>query len=195
MKRCLILLVIVIALMAVLLHVVDRSPPVAEIDYAKALVLTDSNAVPWIERGSEAEAAAWERFRDLWSNLTVERVKALLPGVYADSVWFNDTVKTITNQTDLLAYMSATAGHVRSCRVTVVDLAATDEGYYVRWKMDIEPLRGAPGEVWSSIGISHIRLDTEGRVILHQDYWDAASGLYEHFPGIGWILRNIRARL
>lgn len=195
MKNIILCLIVQFLILVTLVWSIDREPPAATVDYVQALANTDSNRIAWVERGSDAEAAALERFKLYWSNLTPENITVLLPAVYSESVWFNDTVKTITNRTSLVEYMLRTASHVDSCRVEIMDVAYTEQGYYVRWHMSVVPRNSQTEEKWSSIGITHLRINSEGQVVLHQDYWDAAGGLYEHFPGIGWILRNIRARL
>jgi hypothetical protein len=40
-----------------------------------------------------------------------------------------------------------------------------------------------------------VRLDPEGRVVEHSDYWDAAEQLYGRLPLSGVVLRAIRRRL
>lgn len=195
MKIFMIVFVIIIAAICLLVMYLDRRPEAPEVDYQKALGLTDASRVAWPERGSPGEAAALERFKAFWSELTAASVNEMLPRVYAENVWFNDTVRTINNRGELLSYLLATAGHVESCRVEVRDIAYTDQGYYLRWEMKVVPRQGKDGELWPSIGITHVRFNAEGQVILHQDYWDSAGGLYEHFPLLGWLIRNIRARL
>ena len=51
------------------------------------------------------------------------------------------------------------------------------------------------GETVRSIGMSHIRFNSAGLVILHQDYWDSGGNLFEHIPVVGWLIRRIKARL
>jgi hypothetical protein len=51
------------------------------------------------------------------------------------------------------------------------------------------------GETVQSIGMSHIRFNSAGQVVLHQDYWDSGSNLFEHIPVVGWLIRRIKARL
>lgn len=41
-------------------------------------------------------------------------------------------------------------------------------------------------------GGSHLVLDTQGKVTLHRDYWDAAEELYEKLPGLGALMRWLR---
>lgn len=44
-------------------------------------------------------------------------------------------------------------------------------------------------------GASHLRLDDQGRITHHQDYWDAAHGLYQQMPLLGTLMRWLRKRV
>ena len=44
-------------------------------------------------------------------------------------------------------------------------------------------------------GATHLRFADDGKVLLHRDYWDAAEELYMTLPGIGWLMRRLRAVL
>ena len=43
-------------------------------------------------------------------------------------------------------------------------------------------------------GATHLRLDTDGRIVMHRDYWDAAEELYAKLPLIGVLMRWLRRR-
>ena len=51
------------------------------------------------------------------------------------------------------------------------------------------------GKDTTSIGMSHIRFNSEGQVVLHQDFWDSSAGLFEHMPALGWMIRAVKRRL
>ena len=59
--------------------------------------------------------------------------------------------------------------------------------------MEIRFKRFRKGELTRSIGMSHLRVGADGRILLHQDYWDSASGLFEHVPVLGYGIRKIKA--
>jgi hypothetical protein len=44
-----------------------------------------------------------------------------------------------------------------------------------------------------SYGVTHFRFDEAGRVLLHKDFWDAGTGLHEYVPGVGALVRRVRA--
>lgn len=51
------------------------------------------------------------------------------------------------------------------------------------------------GQTQSSTGISHLRFERDGHVVMRHDYWDSADGLYEKVPLLGWAIKTIKARL
>ena len=62
--------------------------------------------------------------------------------------------------------------------------------------MDIDCFKNYnDGKVARSVGISHLRFDGDGKIVLHRDYWDAAGGLYEYLPVVGGLIRWIKGRL
>lgn len=145
--------------------------------------------------GSAAEAAAIERLRGFFRDLTPETVRAMSGQVYAADAWFNDTLKTIRGGEAIEAYFLKTAESAEAVEVEFRDVARSGDEFYVRWRMTMRvgALRG--GEPLVSWGMTHFRFDEAGRVVLHQDYWDAAGGLYEHIPVVGGVLRAIRGHL
>ena len=43
-------------------------------------------------------------------------------------------------------------------------------------------------------GATHLVFDSEGRVQVHRDYWDAAEELYEKLPLVGSLMRWLKRR-
>jgi steroid Delta-isomerase len=43
-------------------------------------------------------------------------------------------------------------------------------------------------------GGSHLKLATDGRILDHRDYWDAAEELYEKLPMVGGLMRWLKKR-
>jgi len=146
-------------------------------------------------RNCRNDVAALEPFKAFFSDLKVEGVAAKAKQVYADKLYFNDTVKTLRDNETLAAYLEET-GHTVDANTVLYDNAVyTGDGFFVQWRMQTKlTLLGSQREI-NTIGVSHIRLDCDGRVILHQDYWDSASGIYEHIPALGGMIRYVKSRL
>ncbi len=146
--------------------------------------------------GSPEEAQAQERFAEFFSSFSEDRVERLVPETYAEDVYFNDTLKAVRGRSKLAHYLAESAAAVEDCRVDIVSTTPVQPGEcLVRWKMMIRFKRFRRGEDTWSIGMSHLRFDADGRVIYHQDYWNAADGLFQHVPVLGWMIRAIKRRL
>jgi len=195
MKRFVTIIVLLMVVWLTYTRLIGKSPEVnSGITYEEKLAELSDRKTPGIEPGSAEEKAALDRFTSLWANFNAPYIDRELASVYDQNVWFNDTVKTITNREELLHYMIETVNRVQACAVSVQDIARSDDNFYIRWKMEIDP-SASTDERWLSVGVSHIRMNQEGLVVLHQDYWDSASGLYEHLPVVGWVIRSIKSRL
>jgi hypothetical protein len=45
-----------------------------------------------------------------------------------------------------------------------------------------------------TLGVTHIRFNAQGEVVLHQDFWDSGLGFYSHIPVLGAGVRAIGRR-
>lgn len=154
-------------------------------------------AVPLpFKRGSAAEGEALARFGRFFSDFSPDKVDRLVDLTYAPDAWFNDTLKTIRGRDALRTYLRHSAEAVESCRVQILDTLDNGRGdYYLRWTMVIRFRRFKRGQDTQTIGMSHLRFNPDGLVLLHQDYWDSTAGLFEHVPLLGAGIRAIKRRV
>ena len=80
-----------------------------------------------------------------------------------------------------------------SPRFVVRDIVAEGDQCFLTWDFLFRFRRFSRDEQVVHGG-SHLRFDTQGRVVLHRDYWDAAEELYEKLPGIGAFMRFLKRR-
>lgn len=145
---------------------------------------------------SELEASALARFADFFSSFAGDRIERLLPATYAEDVWFNDTLKTVQGRSALAHYLAESAAAVENCRVEILEQTRSQPGeWLLRWKMLIRFQRLRRGVDTWSVGVSHLRFNQAGLVVYHQDYWNAAEGLYQHIPLLGGLIRMVQRRL
>jgi hypothetical protein len=144
--------------------------------------------------GSAAEKAAVERFQRFFGHLNEENARTLTRETYAENVFFFDTLKEINSLPELEEYFVETAHNTESVRAEVVDWARSGSDFYVRWTMEIQLKKFRRGETLRSVGMTHLRFNEEGKIILHHDFWDSTRGFYQHVPVLGGILRSIQAR-
>lgn len=128
---------------------------------------------------------------DFKTTLTEENLRNL----YADELYFNDTLVTINNIDELVAYMQKTADNTISATVKITDVAQSESDYYLRWSMDIEFMARNKRVKSRSIGVTQLRFNNQGKIILHQDYWDSANAFYQHLPYIGSLVKKVKQGL
>ena len=183
------------AVAAVLAGCASVNEPGPSAAYRAAYEATDYKKAGGLAPGGAEEKKAVERFKDFFGNLSEQNVRAKVRDVYAADVYFNDTLKEISGVDALEAYLLRTAENVESCTVDIQDVASHGGDYYFRWTMYIKFKKFKKGQVQPSIGMTHIRFNKEGRISFHQDYWDAASNLFEKVPLVGGLIRSIKKRL
>ncbi|KAB2662033.1 MAG: nuclear transport factor 2 family protein [Verrucomicrobia bacterium] len=157
-----------------------------------AAVATRPNVAP----GSDAERAAIARVKQFLGGMTAVSVRAETTNVYAPDAYLNDTLKTVRGPEAIQKYFEATMEAAESVTATFEDVTRASDGtYYFRWVMDVRMKSVAKGKTIRTIGISQIRFDEQGRILLHQDYWDSTAGLFQQVPALGTGIRAIKARL
>lgn len=136
------------------------------------------------------------RFLSLFGDLKLSGTREeLIRQLYADELYFNDTFKTIRSLDELVPYIVETAETVTATTVEILDVVQGEEDYYIRWVMDMTfDVRGDT-IISRSIGMTQVRFDDEGRIVLHQDYWDGAEAFYRHLPVVGYLIGKIQSRL
>ena len=146
--------------------------------------------------GSQEEVAAIENFKHFFSSFAPDRIDRLLEKTYAPDIYFNDTLKTIRGIADLSHYLKDSAEAVQECRVEVLDVTRTRDGdHYFRWKMMIRFKRFKKNRDTWTIGMSHLRFNSRGLVVYHQDYWNATDGIFRHIPVLGSMINAVLNRL
>lgn len=146
--------------------------------------------------GTQEEAAAIENFKTFFSSFAADRIDNLLTKTYAPDVYFNDTLKTVTGLENLAHYLKESAAAVDECRVEVLEVSRTENGeHYFRWKMMIRFKRFKKGQDTWTVGMSHLRFNSQGLVVYHQDYWNATDGLFRHIPILGNMINAVIKRL
>ncbi len=147
---------------------------------------------PGAENGIERGLVA---FDEAFGNLADPRVAERMDALYAESIFFNDTLKTFEHRDDLVRYMKKTGASLDSSTVEIQQVLRDGPDVFVRWTMEFHT-RAAGRDIHSrSIGMTHLRFDEQGQVVLHQDFWDSGHGLYAHLPVVGFMVRRVHDRL
>lgn len=114
--------------------------------------------------------------------------------IYAPDAYLNDTLVTHHGPEEIKAYFLSTADTMTTYEVTIDDTATSGADHYVRWTMNFSAPKLNGGKPVISTGMSHVRLNTAGQVIMHQDYWDSGTNIYGQIPILGGTIETIRRR-
>ncbi len=146
-------------------------------------------------QGETVSKQAVEGFSQLFSDLKQEDLQAAVRNAYSDDFYFNDTFRSIDNIDDLVDYFLETSDNINATKVYIEDIVQSDRDFYVRWVMDIDFETYNKKIVTRSIGMSHLRFNTEGKIILHQDFWDNTDAFFRHLPIVGPMITRVQKRL
>lgn len=158
-------------------------PPPYALEYRAALARSP---------GAPQDAAAvGQRFVALYADLGHAELPARVASLYADELYFNDTLTTLRRRDEVLAYLQETAERASGMQVELLAALADGNDVYLRWEMRFEFKAAWRRAQSHTVGMTHLRLDSEGRIILHQDFWDSAEGIYRQLPVVGaWVGRG-----
>lgn len=156
----------------------------------RALAATESDAV---SAASDVAAAAVERFLEMFRAFTPEDVVRAAGEVYAPDAYFNDGFAELHGADEIAEYLRRSAEKTEWITIEVADVARSETDLYVRWEMRFV-LHGSEAQT-TAPGISHLRVDRDGRVIYHMDYWDASGALADRIPLVGGVIRKVKSRL
>lgn len=168
------------------------SPEAMNASYERALARTAGRAVE-LPGGAEGERAALARAEGFFTDFSEAAVRERAASTYAADAYLNDTLAVMEGAPAIAEYFARTARRVSALRVEFLDASHAGPEYYVRWRMTIESPRLNDGAPMVSYGVTHFRFDAEGRVLVHKDFWDAGTGLHEYVPGVGALVRRVRA--
>lgn len=168
--------------------------PLADLNasYERALERTAPLAVTLVP-GSEQEQQAFAAVQRYFAGMTVASVREQTASVYAPGGYLNDTLVGIEGADRIEAYFSHTMERARLLNVEFLERAPVGTDWYVRWRMTVaaDGLNG--GEEVVTYGVTQFRFDAVGRVLIHKDFWDSGTGLYEQLPVIGGAVRRVRS--
>lgn len=184
-----------VVMLAGLLGACGRVPvPLPELNasYERALARTAPLAVA-CEPGSERQQAAFDRLQAYFTDMSAASVREQTAMVYAPDAYLNDTLVGIDGAARIQAYFGHTMQATRVLNVRFLDRAPSGIDCFVRWEMRVEHDSLAGGEPILTYGVTQFRFDKEGRVLLHKDFWDSGTGMYEQLPYLGRIIARVRA--
>jgi len=131
-----------------------------------------------------------ERYAAYLESLTPETLADLSDHVTED-VRFRDPFNDVRGVDAMTRVFQHMFENVQEIRFEVDHAMMEDDLCLMQWRFEGR-LGGRP---WAFDGTSAVRFASDGRVVEHLDYWDAAGSFYARLPLIGRLLSWIRRRL
>ena len=112
---------------------------------------------------------------------------ARFPEFYSADAWFKDPFNEVRGISAIQHIFTHMFGQVAEPRFVITEQVIDANGAMLVWEFFFRMKLWREGETQVIRGISHLKLDAEGKVFYHRDYWDAAEELYEKLPLIGSV--------
>jgi len=135
-----------------------------------------------------------EKFLQMYKELNADNLH-LLAEVYSSDIQFIDPAHEITGLNHLTEYFAELYQNVGSIAFEFYDLMHQDKVSYIQWNMTFSHKSLDRGKPIVVQGTTFLRLNEEGKVSYHRDYFDLGSMLYEHIPILGRLVTTIKRRL
>ena len=142
--------------------------------------------------GHPVDSATIDRFIAFFNPLDASTIPTQIDTIYADPLYFNNTLVTLTQRDELAAHLQATAEGLNSMSLTVNHIIKDGSDVYLRWVMEARFSLLGSERLSYTIGISQLRFNAQGQVIFQQDFWDSSQGVDQHLPVIGPMTRWLR---
>ncbi|HPU52440.1 MAG TPA: nuclear transport factor 2 family protein [Burkholderiaceae bacterium] len=145
---------------------------------------------PVLDEPAPASSTPAQRIVDFFEGLTPAGLTRI-DQIYTPDAWFKDPFNEVQGRAAITAIFSHMFIQVAQPRFIVHDRVGDGQQLFLTW--DFEFRRGS-GALMRIRGASHLRLNAQGLVRWHRDYWDAAEELYEKLPLIGPLMRWLKRR-
>ena len=163
--------------------------------YKAALERTDPSNVQLPAAGSPEEAAMLAGIEDLFTNYTYENLERNVTQVYAQEVYFRDAFRQYDNPEDMRDYMLHGLEPLTAAEFVFRRFIRSGGEFYIDWVMRLDFKSTPPGTWEESIGMSHIRYNSDGQVTFHQDYWDPTDIVYRRIPIAKQLISYTKGKL
>jgi hypothetical protein len=190
----------ILLLFALVFAFISRSPAMhtqttPDATYRAALEATDPAGYTLPEPGTPEEAAMLSGIRDLFVTYTHENLEQNTLKVYAADVYFRDAFKQFSKAVDIRDYFLEGLGALDGAEFIFNRVVRSGGEFYVDWLMRLD-FKSTPAGTWEeSIGMSHMRYNSEGAVIFHQDYWDPTDIVYSRIPIAKQLISYVKGKM
>lgn len=143
---------------------------------------------------SDIEPSTINEFVTFLANLGEASTGATAASLYAEELHFSDALMVTRDKQTVVNHFNRLSKAGTRVDVQIHQTLQSDRDVYLIWSMQARftPIQK---EVTSdTLGVTHVRFDATGRVVLHQDFWDSGLGFYSHIPVLGAGVRAVGRR-
>lgn len=133
------------------------------------------------------------RFSDIahwFETLTPESLERV-GEMYAQDALFIDPFNQLEGLTSVRAVYQHMFDTLKQPRFVVTTSVERECDGFMTWDFLFE----CRGQAQQISGCTQFKLNDQGLIVLHRDYWDAAQQVYEKIPLLGSVMRMIRSKL
>lgn len=142
----------------------------------------------------QQDAAVLDRFVNFLANLGDPSTGAVAAQLYAADLHFSDALLVTRSKQVVVDHFIGLGNAGTSVDVTVHQTLLQGADVYLVWSMQARFTPVRREVISDTLGVTHIRFNTQGEVVLHQDFWDSGLGFYSHIPVLGAGVRAIGRR-
>ena len=115
--------------------------------------------------------------------------------LYSENVHFSDALILTKDKQVIVKHFSDLEAAGNQVKVTMHQKLISGNEVFLVWSMEARftPIRTE--RISDSLGVTHLRFDENGRVILHQDFWDSTEGFFRHIPVLGAVVNSVKRRV
>ncbi|MFP4156826.1 MAG: nuclear transport factor 2 family protein [Opitutales bacterium] len=168
---------------------------VPDSDYKAALEWTHPRHYDLPAPGSPEEAEMLGAVKALFSDYTRENLDANIPRIYAEKVYFRDAFKQFDSAEAIRRYMLEGLSALENAEFVFRRVARAGDDFYLDWVMRLDFKKTPTGSWEESIGMTHMRFNSEGQIIFHQDYWDPTDIVYRRIPVAKQLINYVKKKM
>jgi steroid Delta-isomerase len=118
---------------------------------------------------------------------------ARLSALYAADARFKDPFNEVQGVAAIQAIFAHMFVALNEPRFVVRDIICQGDQCFLSWDF-IFRFKRFSNDLQTVRGSSHLKLNAQGHITLHRDYWDAAEELYEKLPVVASLMRWLKRR-
>ncbi len=140
------------------------------------------------------DQSAGARIARVFENLDANHLDAL-EQVYAADAWFKDPFNDVRGLVAVRAIFAHMFVQLDRPRFRVLTMVEQGGENFLTWNLDFYFKAGKRSALQTIHGASHLQIGSDGRIVRHRDYWDAAEELYEKLPLVAGLMRFFKRRV